>query len=231
MATIDTYNGVKLDVTVDLACEAATPVIRCKQGDSKRLIQISPRENGEKLITVAEDETVMLDPTGEYGDAVGECIVRVQRADGALYTINLADVSCQWVDRAVPNTSHTKALEYLGVWLTEDMLAVDGRALCDVQFKGYELDSYIATASFFLDIEPKPTAKANGGVDPASFVNVKKISATDYATITPDASTLYIIIDGENVSLAFGSAVLSSGGGYNETQVSDITDSYWEVTP
>ena len=229
MVTLNDLYGVNIGVTVDFACEVATPIIRCKQGDKMRPITIYPLEQGNKIVTTDDNGSVMIAPSALT--PTGSVTFRLQRPDGALYTIKVPDddVGMNWVTSAVQGKDYERVLDYIQFFLTEEMLAVAGRAICDVQLEFYVGDK-VATATFFLDIEPKPTATANGGVDPASFVNVKKISATDYATITPDANTLYIIIDGENVSLAFGSAVLESGGGYNETQTDNITDSVEEVT-
>ena len=231
MAVIYEQCGVALEVRVDFGCEDATPIVRCKQGDKRRALRVYPRENGNEIITRDSGGTPILDPVQKYADhPVGSVTIRVQRPDGAVYSYSVPDSPwLEWEDTAT-GQGNERTLNYVEFALTEDMLAVAGRALCDVHFEYHQRIFTLSTASFYLDIEPKPTAKASGGVDPASFVNVKKIFATDYARITPDANTLYIIIDGETVSLAFGSAVLSSGGGYNETQVDNITDNVEEVT-
>lgn len=231
MAKTNEQYAIALEVTLDFACETATPVVRCKQGDSNRYIKIYPLENGEKIITTTEEQTVIIDPTATevYG---GKVTFRVQRPDGAIYEYTYPSEEqgiFEWIVSRVEGKEYENVLDYVAFSFSEDMLAVEGRALCDVSFE-LATTGTVSTASFYLDIEPKPQAKASGGIDPSSFVNVKEISATDYAGITPNPHTLYIIIDGETVSLAYGSAQLISGNGYNETQTDTVTDSVEEVT-
>lgn len=231
MAKTNEQYAIALEVTLDFACETATPIVRCKQGDSNRYIKIYPLENGEKIITTTEKQTVIIDPTATevYG---GKVTFRVQRPDGAMYEYTYPSEKqgiFEWIVSHVEGKEHENVLDYVAFSLSKDMLAVEGRALCDVSFELARTGT-VSTASFYLDIEPKPQAKASGGIDPSSFVNVKEISATDYADITPNPHTLYIIIDEETVSLAYGSAQLINGNGYNETQVDTVTDSVEEVT-
>lgn len=228
MVTLDDFYGVNVGVTVDFACEVATPIIRCKQGDKMRPITIYPLEQGNKIVTTDDNGSVIIAPASLT--PTGSVTFRLQRPDGALYTIKVPDddVEMNWVTSAVQGKDYERVLDYMQFFLTEEMLAVAGRAVCDVQLEFYVGDK-VATASFFLDIEPKPTATSSGGIDPSSFVNVKEISAADYESITPDPHTMYLIIDGQDVTLAYGSAIMS-GGGYNETQVdNNISNEVWEV--
>ena len=230
----DEYNGFKMEVTVDFACDTATPIVRCKQGDSNRAIRIYPLEKGEKITAKTEEGTWLICPYDDPPDytVAGAITLRVQRPDGAVYEETVPPIGNGFTQMRASETGtgSEQVIDYIDWALSEDMLAVAGRAICDISFRLGETPINISTASFYLDIEPKPTAKSSGGIDPSSFVNVKEISAADYESITPNAHTLYIIIDEDDVTLAYGSAVLSSGGGYNETQTDYITDNVREVT-
>ena len=225
MAEINAYHGVDLNVEADFACEVATPIVRCKQGDINRIINIYPRENGEKLITVTETGEVIINPNECQGQKIGEVYFRFQRPDGALYTTSSWS---EFIEDDIEGTEG-KVLDYISFSLSEDMLAVAGRAVCDVAF---ELGAYVHTvsvATFYVDIEAKPTATSSGGLSPSSPINIEEVAEESWGTFTPSSHTLYIVTGENSVKMYFGSTEVG-GNGYNETQVDTVTDAVEEVT-
>ena len=230
MAQINEHYAIALEVTLDFACETATPIVRCKQGDSNRYIKIYPLENGEKIITTTEEQTVIIDPTATevYG---GKVTFRVQRPDGAMYEYTYPSEEqgiFEWIVSRVEGKEHENVLDYVAFSLSEDMLAVEGRALCDVSFELATVGT-VSTASFYLDIEAKPTATSSGGLSPSSPINIEEVAEESWGTFSPDLRTLYIVTGENSVKMYFGSTEVG-GNGYNETQTDTVTDSVEEVT-
>lgn len=231
MAKINEYYAIALEVTLDFACETATPIVRCKQGDNTRYIKIYPLENGEKIITTTEKQTVIIDPTATevYG---GKVTFRVQRPDGAMYEYIYPSEEqgvFEWIVSRVEGKEHENVLDYVAFSLSKDMLAVEGRALCDVSFE-LATGCTVSTASFYLDIEAKPTATSSGGLSPSSPINIEEVAEESWGTFSPDLRTLYIVTGENSVKMYFGSTEVGGGGGYNETQTDTVTDAVEEVT-
>lgn len=262
MAQINKHYAIALEVTLDFACETATPIVRCKQGDNTRYIKIYPLENGEKIITTTEEQTVIIDPTATevYG---GKVTFRVQRPDGAMYEYTYPSKEqgiFEWILSRVEGKKYENVLDYVAFSLSENMLAVEGRALCDVSFELATVGT-VSTASFYLDIEAKPTATSSGGLSPSSPINIEEVAEESWGTFTPSSHTLYIVTGENSVKMYFGNLQISGGSNlitrsitsngtyravddeadgysqvdvgvpeYNETQTDAVTDAVEEVT-
>lgn len=212
MAKINEQYAIALEVTLDFACETATPIVRCKQGDSNRYIKIYPLENGEKIITTTGEQTVIIDPTATevYG---GKVTFRVQRPDGAMYEYTYPSEEqgiFEWIVSRVEGKEHENVLDYVAFSFSEDMLAVEGRALCDVSFE-LATGGTVSTASFYLDIEAKPTATSSGGLSPTSPINIEAVSADEWGTFTPSPETLYIVTSDSGANMYFGGSEIIGG--------------------
>lgn len=235
MAKTNEQYAIALEVTLDFACETATPVVRCKQGDSHRYIKIYPLENGEKIITTTEEQTVIIDPTATevYG---GKVTFRVQRPDGAMYEYTYPSEEqgiFEWIVSHVEGKEHENVLDYVAFPLSENMLAVEGRALCDVSFE-LATGCTVSTASFYLDIEAKPTATSSGGLSPSSPINIEEVAEESWGTFSPDLRTLYIVTGENSVKMYFGSTEVGGGRHSAVLQtasiVSRVTTKAQEVT-
>lgn len=224
MAEINAYHGVDLNVEVDFACEVATPIVRCKQGDINRIINIYPRENGEKLITVTNTGEVIINPYNDKGQKKGEVYFRVQRPDGALYEVDTTSTHWDGFFEDDIEGTDRKVLNYVSFELSEDMLAVAGRAVCDVVF---ELGGYVHTvsvATFYVDIEAKPTATSSGGLSPTSPINIEEVAEESWGTFSPDLRTLYIVTGENSVKMYFGSTEVGGGRRSAVLQTANITN-------
>lgn len=95
------------------------------------------------------------------------------------------------------------------VRLSESMLAVAGKALADVKL--FEEDKIFSAASFALDIQRTATGRDTSSSGILTQVNVKAVNKADFDTMTKELNTLYIVKDGSDVSLYYGSIPIQSG--------------------
>lgn len=219
MAEIE-FEGILQRVDVDFGCEQATPIVRVKQGDKNgRKLLIYPRENGQGIICTDEHGTKYCEPYEI------KCELRVQRPDGAVYTTDHVFA----IGGIETGKGQEIILNRVGFSLDENMLAVAGRAYCDVYFWVYGDGYEASTAGFYLDIDPKPTATSSGGLSPSSPINIEEVAEESWGTFTPSSHTLYIVTGENSVKMYFGSTEVG-GNGYNETQTDTVTDAVEEVT-
>ena len=213
MADIE-FEGILHKIDVDFGCERATPITRVKQGDKNgRKIMIYPRENGQGIICTDEHGTKYCEPYEI------KCELRVQRPDGAVYTTDHVFA----IGGIETGKGQEVILNCVGFTLTEEMLAVAGRAYCDVYMWVYGDGYEASTAGFYVDIDPKPTATSSGGLSPTSPINIEAVSAEEWGTFTPSPETLYIVTSDRGANMYFdGSDII--GGRSPILQTANITN-------
>ena len=171
------------EIALDVACEDPSIIVPTKQLD-----------NLTRILRVYMYDSV----TGED--------VTIQNLQGISATLNITRPDGVLIQLPVDEIHN----EYISVSLTEDCLAVSGKALADIKlYKGEEVFS---AASFALDIQRTATGTQSETRGILTRANLQIISRADYNSIQKEANTLYVVIDGDKAALYIGEIPISSGG-------------------
>lgn len=192
-------NSYSTEITLDLSCEESVVIIKAKQFDN----------------TIRTLDVTLFDSRdGRYWyDLDSTAEIRVQRPDGALVT-----AQCM---RAQYNDEVT----HYGVYLTDEMLEVSGRARADIRVIRGEEHKTIS-AGFVIEVLPSAHgSKPTGYI--SDTVNIKKITESEYTSITHNTNTLYIVTSEDGaVHQYLGDIEISgSGGGSAPQEAAIIIDS------
>ena len=193
-----TYN-----VTLDVECERATPIIRIGQGTDLARI---------KVTFMAGDTPMNIDTTETFAT-----FLWIQTPDG-----EQDDVEGKFV------TEGGKV--YAMFSLSRDLTEMTGRCYANVDFRtnstgdtGLGWTTYVRTQVFYIDIEGFPEKKNYNGV------NIVQISKKQFDDLpSKDPNTLYLVHDGDVVYLYLGDTQVGGSGGYNEVQGDVFTDNVTE---
>ena len=195
-----TYN-----VTLDVECERATPIIKIGQGTDLARIKVK---------FMAGDTPAGIDTTESFAT-----FLWIQTPDGE--------------QDAVEGKFVTENGEVYAMFaLSRDLTGIAGRCYANVDFRTNSTGdpvlgwtTYIRTQVFYIDIEGFPEKKNYNGV------NIVQISKEHFDDLpSKDPNTLYLVHDGDVVYLYLGNTQVGGSGGYNEVQTSSYTDNVQEVT-
>lgn len=182
------------EITLDLACKESLVTVRAKQNDN---------------ITRVLDVTLMDSRDGKYWyETEGTAEIRVQRPDGVLITAECIRIHMG---------DEGEEVTHYGVNLTSDMLAVSGRCRADIRVmreygKEGAQKTEMLSAGFILEVIPSAHGfKGEGYV--SDTVNIKKLTADEYASITHNSNTMYIVTDAEGVVHQYMGSTEMGGAG------------------
>lgn len=188
-------NSYTEEITLDLACRGNIVTVKAKQNDNiARLIDVT--------LFDSRDGSYWYQPNGTAE-------IRVQRPDGVL-------VTAECIKMHLGNEG--EEVTHYGVYLTSDMLAAAGRARADIrvmQETGKEgaQKTEIISAGFVLEVIPSAHGFIGSGYV-SDTVNIKKITASEYAKIPHNTNTLYIVTDQDGaVKQYLGDVEISGSGG------------------
>lgn len=175
-------------ITLDLACADPQVTIRAKQFDNMiRSVNIALYDSRDGAYWYSKGGTAEL---------------RVQRPDGALIT-----VGCPQTDIGSPGEEVT----HYAVRLTSDMLTIAGRARADIRVK--MSDGSEISAGFIIEVIPSAHGLTGAGYV-SDTVNIKKITAENYAVIPHSSNTLYIVTEQDgSVKQYLGDVEIGGSGG------------------
>ena len=185
------------EIMLDLACKESIVTVRAKQNDN---------------ITRVIDVTLIDSRDGKYWyDPESTAELRVQRPDGVLVTAECIRIHMG---------DEGEEVTHYGVNLTSDMLAVAGRCRADIRLmreygKEGAQKTEILSAGFILEVIPSAHGCIGGGYV-SDTVNMQKLTADEYSSITHSTNTIYVVVESDGkVSMYLGdTAISSSGGGY-----------------
>lgn len=186
-------------ITLDLACADPQVTIRAKQFDNMiRSVNIALYDSRDGAYWYSKGGTAEL---------------RVQRPDGALIT-----VGCPQTDIGSPGEEVT----HYAARLTSDMLTIAGRARADIRVK--MSDGSEISAGFIIEVIPSAHGLTGAGYV-SDTVNIKKITAENYAVIPHSSNTLYIVTEQDGKVKQYLGDVEIGGGGSMPAFVSFSTAS------
>ncbi len=185
-----TYN-----ITLDIECERATPIIRIGKDTEGARIQAE---------LVSGNSEAVIDTSKTFG-----AILWWQKPDGTLKTTEGKFV-----------TQNGKVCVLFGV--NADFTDISGRCYATVDLRSNdegdpdlvpELTSILKTQVFYVDVEGFPEKKNYNGI------NIVSISKKQYDELpTKDTNTLYLVRDGDIIYLYLGNIQVGGSSGYNEVQ-------------
>lgn len=200
------------EITLDLACRENAVVVRAKQNDN---------------ITRMIDVTLFDSRDGSYWyQPNGTAEIRVQRPDGVLVTAECLKMHLG---------DEGEEVTHYGAYLTSDMLAAAGRARADIRVmretgKEGAQKTEMISAGFVLEVIPSARGLIGSGYV-SDTVNIKKLTAAEYAKIPHSTNTLYIVTEQDgSVKQYLGDVEISGNSGGNGNAPSEAVV-YCEPAP
>jgi hypothetical protein len=186
--------NLTFNVTLDMECERATPIIRMGQGTTNARIKVE-LVSGNAAATIDTSVTFT-------------CILWLQKPDGEIKTYTGKFV-----------TEDNK--KYAVFALDNEATDVQGRGYAKVDIRNnsdnpdpvLEYTGLINTQIFYIDFEGFPEKKNYNGI---KIVQISKEHFDDLPS--KDPNTLYLVHDGDVVYLYLGDTQVGGSGGYNEVQ-------------
>lgn len=99
----------------------------------------------------------------------------------------------------------------VSIRLSSEMLAVHGKAAADFRLTDSS-GEILSAQAFFINILPTAKGEKSGGLSPETALNICKISAADFKSLTARSdNTVYYVTDKDKVEQYIGDTKLSSG--------------------